>query len=233
MKRCSKACLGCFLLGVWLFVEGPCAAQEQSDGKMAPTERIGQVGNAVINVDELEGFGEQPAAVRDLIRKAMELAGMNLKYKYGSADPSQGGMDCSGTIYFLLRKQGVADVPRSSDAQYHWLEGKGGLHRVSATDLESGQFAGLKPGDLLFWTGTYATSGISHVSIYLGRLKKDGKRVMIGASEGRRFEGVARNGVSVFDFVLPKPGSSSKFVGYGPVPGLLPKTEAKAASAQP
>jgi cell wall-associated NlpC family hydrolase len=140
-------------------------------------------------------------------------------------------MDCSGTIYYLLGKQGLKDVPRSSDSQYHWVKDQGDLHAVSADSLDSPDFSELKPGDLLFWSGTYAVSGISHVMIYLGKLKKDGKMVMIGSSEGRRYEGIARNGVSVFDFVLPKTGGA-RFVGYGPAPGLLKKEAVSASASQ-
>ena len=43
---------------------------------------------------------------------------------------------------------------------------------------------------------------------------------MVGASDGRRYRGIKRNGVSVFDFVLPKADSRSVFVGYARVPGL-------------
>ena len=35
-----------------------------------------------------------------------------------SADPSKGGMDCSGFIYFALREAGFSDVPRQSNEQY-------------------------------------------------------------------------------------------------------------------
>jgi hypothetical protein len=56
--------------------------------------------------------------------------------------------------------------------------------------------------------------------IYLGHLKSNGKPVMVGSSSGRYFAGKARHGVSVFDFDLPSGTGASKFVGYGPVPGL-------------
>lgn len=219
--------VGAVVLGC---VAGGVRAQEAAEGK-APKVRAEQVGNAVIETGELEDFDRQPEAVRKLIQKALALVRKDLKYKYGSADPSLGGMDCSGTVYYLLKEQGLKDVPRSSDQMYHWVLDKGQLRAVSASTLESPEFAKLKPGDLLFWSGTYATKGISHTMIYLGRLKEGGKMVMIGSSEGRRYEGIARNGVSVFDFVLPKAGGGSKFVGYGPVPGLLAKESGEAAAS--
>jgi hypothetical protein len=61
--------------------------------------------------------------------------------------------------------------------------------------------------------------------IYLGRRERDGKPVVFGASDGRTFENERRNGVSVFDFSLPKRGSKSEFHGYGPAPGLDRKPE--------
>ena len=56
--------------------------------------------------------------------------------------------------------------------------------------------------------------------IYFGTLKSDGKPVVFGASSGRRYRGRAIHGVSVFDLGLPAAESKSRFVGYGPIPGL-------------
>ena len=59
--------------------------------------------------------------------------------------------------------------------------------------------------------------------IYLGTLKEDGRGVVFGASDGRRFRGKKITGVSVFDWKIPSASSPSKFVAFGPVPGLEPK----------
>lgn len=230
MRVLSRQLLG-LMAGMLVLGGGGMKAQDPAAEK-APGARAGQVRNAVIEASELEDFDQQPEAVRKLIQKALALARMDLKYKYGSADPGQGGMDCSGTVYYLLKEQGLKDVPRSSDQMYHWVLDQGRLKPVSASTLESPELAGLRPGDLMFWSGTYATRGISHTMIYLGRLKDGRKRVMIGSSEGRRYAGIARNGVSVFDFVLPKTGGGARFVGYGPVPGLVEK-EAAGSVAEP
>ena len=60
--------------------------------------------------------------------------------------------------------------------------------------------------------------------IYLGTEKSTGNKVMIGSSDGRTYHGQKRNGVSVFDFVMPRGGLNveqrSTFVGYGRIPGL-------------
>jgi len=63
---------------------------------------------------------------------------------------------------------------------------------------------------------------VTHVMIYLGKLKKTGKRVIFGASDGRAFEGHRRSGVSVFDFSLPKAEGLTRLYGYGLAPGLMP-----------
>ncbi len=61
--------------------------------------------------------------------------------------------------------------------------------------------------------------------IYLGTNRHTGRRVMVGASEGRRFNDISRYGVSVFDFELPRHASgdtgASRFIGYGAIPGLV------------
>ena len=94
---------------------------------------------------------------------------------------------------------------------------------------DSFEMENLKPGDLLFWTGTYSIERdppITHAMIYLGREKKTGARVMVGASDGRIYQGQSRNGVSVFDFKVERRnnGDSGKpqptFIGYGHIPGL-------------
>jgi cell wall-associated NlpC family hydrolase len=131
-------------------------------------------------------------------------------------------MDCSGTIYYLLSQQGLSDVPRASDELYNWVEKNGKLYKVSRNDFNSAEFSNLKPGDLLFWSGTYATnrsSSISHVMMYLGKNNK-GERLMFGASDGRTYQGKKMWGVSVFDFKLPDGKGSSRFIGYGCIPAL-------------
>ena len=106
---------------------------------------------------------------------------------------------------------------------YLWTQKEGTLRTAQPRDLNDPIFDELKPGDLLFWEGTYETQRIppiSHTMIYLGREKKTGTRVMVGASDGRTYRNVRRNGVSVFDFKLPRAESTAKFVGYAKVPGL-------------
>jgi cell wall-associated NlpC family hydrolase len=191
-----------------------------------PAPNDGRV--ASLEPANIKGFNDQPAAVCQLLTAALALTKRNLGYQYGSDDPQNGGMDCSGTIYHLLKKAGLKDVPRDSLGQYEWLSKSGRFHAVTSSDMDTPELAKLRPGDLLFWTGTYAihrNPNVTHVMIYLGINQLTGKPVMVGASDGRTFNGKPRFGVSVFDFTLPRPDTgdgtkTSRFIGYGPVPGL-------------
>lgn len=187
--------------------------------------------NATLLPDSLSGFENYPPKVRQLLISALELTTRNLDYKYGSADPANGGMDCSGFVYFLLKENGIHDVPRDSSEQYTWLRKAGRFEPVVSEKEDSFEFDNLKPGDLLFWTGTYAIERdppITHAMIYLGREKKTGGRVMVGASDGRTYQNQQRFGVSVFDFKMPRADKGEiedgkthpRFVGYAHLPGL-------------
>jgi cell wall-associated NlpC family hydrolase len=185
--------------------------------------------NVTVSPDEIAGFATYPAKVRQLIDAGLELTKENLGYTYGSADPTNGGMDCSGFVYYVLQHNGFPDVPRDSSQQYVWVRKAGNFNAVLSRNEDSFELDGLKPGDLLFWRGTYNIDRdppITHVMIYLGREKGTKKRVMVGASDGRTYDGKQRFGVSVFDFKLPPPPSSNEaklspvFVGYGRIPEL-------------
>src|ERR1700730_3108698 len=185
--------------------------------------------NATLAPDAIKGFEDYPAKVQELLTGALELTTRNLDYKYGSADPASGGMDCSGFVYFVLKQNGVGDVPRDSSEQYVWLRRARRFESVLSQKDDSFELEDLKPGDLLFWTGTYSIERdppITHAMIYLGREKKTGQRVMVGASDGRIYQGQSRNGVSVFDFRIQRAGKADEgklrptFIGYGHIPGL-------------
>lgn len=185
---------------------------------------------ASIEPGDLIEYEAQPPEIRRLIEQALSLTERRLTYRFGSNSPEKKGMDCSGTVQFTLESVGVEGVPRSSHTIYRWAEEAGSL--VATNGVESTEdpvFEQLKPGDLLFWKGTYDTAKrnppISHVMIYLGRLREDGNGVVFGASDGRRFRGKRIRGVSVFDWRVPPAGSSSKFVAFGPVPGLAAEAD--------
>jgi cell wall-associated NlpC family hydrolase len=166
---------------------------------------------------------------------ALQLTTRNLEYKYGSADPASGGMDCSGFVFYVLTQNGVRDVPRDSSQQYVWVRKSGTFKAVNSRQDDTFELNELVPGDLLFWTGTYSIERdppITHAMIYLGRKKGTNQRIMVGASDGRTYEGESRYGVSVFDFKVSRAVKTERagkteegratpaFIGYGHVPGL-------------
>lgn len=73
-------------------------------------------------------------------------------YSYGSAGP--GSFDCSGLVQWAAMKAGFSGVPRTSEAQWAWV------NKIQQSQLQ--------PGDLVFsqWPGDNASPG--HVQIYVG-----------------------------------------------------------------
>lgn len=192
---------------------------------------------AKVTSADLIGFDKNPPDVQALIEQALALSRLNLKYTVGSADPAKGGMDCSGTIHHLPIAHGLRNVPRQENTIYTWVWKEGRSHAVVSPRLNSFEFAHLRPGDRLFWSGPYQAKNdppFTHVMLYLGKLKSNQRPIMFGASEDRRLAGKTRNGVTLFDFVIPKPESPSRFPGYASIPGLIPPPAvAKAPAALP
>ncbi len=175
-----------------------------------------------ISSSALQDFNLNSDKVKTLINLGLEMAGKNLHYQYGGANPKMGGMDCSGTIYYMLNKEGITDVPRSSHLIYQWVWKKGHFYPVNGKKMDSFEFAHLHPGDLLFWSGTYAVDrdpNVTHVMLYIGK-NEAGDSLMMGASDGRSYKGRKIDGVSVFDFKLPAPNSKSRFLGYSCTPEI-------------
>jgi peptidoglycan DL-endopeptidase CwlO len=186
--------------------------------------------NVSLSSDEIAESDSYPPKVRQVLDAGLALTKQNLGYTYGSADPKNGGMDCSGFIYYVLQQNGFPNVPRDSSQQYIWVRKAGNFNAVLSRKEDSFELDALKPGDLLFWRGTYNIDRdppITHTMIYLGREKRTKKRVMLGSSDGRTYDGKQRWGVSVFDFKMPPPPTSGDvkispvFVGYGRIPGLI------------
>jgi hypothetical protein len=73
-------------------------------------------------------------------------------YVYGAAGPTT--FDCSGLVQYVLGQLGVKDVPRTSEAQWSWVQ------RIPKSQLA--------PGDLVFaqFPGDNASPG--HVGVYTG-----------------------------------------------------------------
>ena len=210
--------------------ESPAATETPSPVE-TPAPAKGKKGwpNVTLSPDQIEGYENYPPRVRQILDAGLALTKQNLTYAYGSADLKNGGMDCSGFIYYVLQQNGFPDVPRDSSQQYVWVRKAGDFNAVVSRKEDSFEFDDLKPGDLLFWRGTYKIDRdppITHTMIYLGREKRTNKRVMIGSSDGRTYDGKQRWGISVFDFKMPPPAQSGDakisptFVGYGRIPGL-------------
>ncbi len=184
---------------------------------------------ARLSTADLTEYDSLPEARQRLIEGALAVARDSpwLPYLTGGADPAEGGLDCSGAMYFVMRKSGLSP-PRSSGGQFEWLKEKGRLHEVSrdVADAKDASLSDLKPGDLLFWSVMDAPPDkpqvprIHHVAMYLGTEKKDGRPVMINSTDGRSYRGQKANGYGVYDFRLPKADSPSKLAGYGTPPGL-------------
>ena len=86
-----------------------------------------------------------------IIKKAEKYLGY--PYVWGGSSPST-SFDCSGFVSWVINHSGW-DVGRL---------GAQGLCNI-CTPVSS---ANVKPGDLVFFTGTYDTPGVSHVGIYVG-----------------------------------------------------------------
>ena len=71
---------------------------------------------------------------------------------WGGSSPST-SFDCSGFVSYVLTNSGLCNTGRL---------GAQGLYNIS-TPVSDPQ-----PGDLVFFVGTYDTSGVSHVGIYVG-----------------------------------------------------------------
>ncbi|HEY4270729.1 MAG TPA: NlpC/P60 family protein [Candidatus Udaeobacter sp.] len=212
--------------------ESPAATETPSaSSEETPEPTRGKKGwpNVSLSPGQIDGYENDPPKVRQILDAGLALTKENLGYTYGSADPANGGMDCSGFVYYVLQQNGFPNVPRDSSQQYVWVRKAGDFDAVLSRKEDSFELDDLKPGDLLFWRGTYSIDRdppITHTMIYLGREKRTNKRVMVGSSDGRTYDGKQRWGVSVFDFKMPPPPQSGDakispvFVGYGRIPGL-------------
>lgn len=230
----------------------PSSEQEVAPSRHPTGNGAGPGTAAVSSIEpsEIDGFDALPEPVRQILTAALDLTKKNLTYTYGSNDPASGGMDCSGTVSYLLKSQGFTSVPRQASEQYSWVREKSRIYPVLSKKQDNPELKELRPGDLMFWTGTYNVDRdppVTHTMIYLGRRKKDGHRLMFGASDGRPYDGQRRNGVSVFDFRMPAaregdaadaataavPDHAPDFAGYGPIPGLADLNDAASRQNSP
>ena len=90
--------------------------------------------------------------VANLIREAQRY--LNTPYVWGGYSPA--GFDCSGYVSYVINHCGNGwNIGRKT--------AKGLLAKCERISKDEA-----KPGDLIFFQGTYDTTGASHVGIYLG-----------------------------------------------------------------
>lgn len=100
------------------------------------------------------------SAGEQIVNTAKQL--MGIRYVWGGTTTR--GFDCSGFVQYVYKQYGIS------------------LNRTANSQMSNGysvSSSNLQPGDLVFFYGTYATSGASHVGIYIG----DGQ--FIHASSGK------------------------------------------------
>ena len=102
-----------------------------------------------------EGYEIPPSAMENetfaaVITEAEKYLGY--PYVWGGSSPST-SFDCSGFVSWVLTNSGVCNTGRL---------GAQGLYNISTP------VSNPKPGDLVFFVGTYDTPGVSHVGIYVG-----------------------------------------------------------------
>lgn len=102
------------------------------------------------------GYGEDAeldARAEALIREAEKYLGM--PYVWGGSSPET-SFDCSGFVSYVINHSGIGlDVGRQT---------ANGLRNL-CTEVSRSE---ARPGDLIFFQGTYDTPGASHVGIYAG-----------------------------------------------------------------
>lgn len=143
------------------------AFQNLMEKESADTESSSKTGSGKI---KMSGHGTSSKAVggkaEKVIAKAKSYIG-KVRYVFGAASPDSGRSDCSGFTGHVFRKSVGKELGRTTGQQVT----KGS--KVSR--------AGLQPGDLVFFKGTYNSKhiyGVSHVGIYIG----SGKFIDCGSS---------------------------------------------------
>ena len=97
-------------------------------------------------------IAEQQARLKELEQKKLEAEKyLGFPYVWGGSSPST-SFDCSGFVSYVYNQCGW-DFGRL---------GAQGLYNICSRTSSP------RPGDLVFFVGTYDTAGISHVGIYVG-----------------------------------------------------------------
>ena len=113
--------------------------------------------NIYVNRGAYTDYDIPPEALTDTVFAAMmQEAEKYLGYPYvwGGSSPST-SFDCSGFVCWVINQSGVGSVGRTT---------ANGLFNICAII----PYSEARPGDLIFFQGTYDTAGASHVGIYVG-----------------------------------------------------------------
>ena len=112
--------------------------------------------DAYVDYEDPEEYQIPPDALSDQTFAAMIAEGekyLGRAYVWGGSSPST-GFDCSGFVSWVINHSGW-NIGRQTADQLK--------HTCTVISPEEA-----KPGDLIFFKGTYDTSGASHVGIYCG-----------------------------------------------------------------
>lgn len=110
----------------------------------------------VLDEKLLMSFGSNTVLANKLIAESYRHLGK--PYVWGANGPNS--FDCSGFVAYCLRNSKVQQVYSRPTCRTLW-----------ASDIEQVKKGGERPGDLIFFQGTQAFIGASHVGIYLGNNK--------------------------------------------------------------
>src|SRR5215831_5332882 len=88
--------------------ESPSATETPASPEETPEPARGKKEwpNVSLSTDQIANYDSYPPKVRQFLDAGLALTKENLGYTYGSADPKNGGMDCSGFIYYVLKQNG-------------------------------------------------------------------------------------------------------------------------------
>lgn len=129
-------------------------------------------GNIYVHAGEYTEYDIPPEALADpafaaLIAEAEKYLGY--PYVWGGSSPAT-SFDCSGFVSYVLNQSGVYPMSRTT--------AQGIFNRTAKIPRSEA-----KPGDLIFFTGTYDSSGpVSHLGIYVGE-----NRMLHSASGGVQY----------------------------------------------
>ncbi len=109
--------------------------------------------SATDKITGIPGEAFNDATFAQLMQEATQYIGF--PYQWGGSTPET-SFDCSGFVCWVYTHSGVHNLPRASAQQIY----------NQCTPVSKDE---VKPGDLVFFTGTYQTSNpVTHIGIYVG-----------------------------------------------------------------